>query len=195
MVKISDLGLVLTDDAEADTRITKEGLTVGTPDFVAPEQARNPRGADIRADIYSLGCTFYYLLTGEVPFPGGTPTEKMLRQARESFPDLKRTDVPDDVKAILNKMTAKKADQRYETPDEVAEALQPFATKKWSPPTPPPIVVERLTEDDLRIPGESLDTRFGLPSTDAAPRARNRGCLGMVLLLFGAAVGIASRWL
>jgi eukaryotic-like serine/threonine-protein kinase len=196
VVKISDLGLVLIDDPEGDTRITKEGLTVGTPDFVAPEQARNPRGADIRADIYSLGCTFYYLLTGEVPYPQGTPTEKMLKHSRESFPELKRTDVPETVKAILTKMTAKKPELRYEKPEQVADALQPFSTKKWLTPPPMPIVVqERLTDDELGIPGEGLDSRFGLPSSDAAPRTRNRGCLGMVLLLFGAAGVIASRWL
>src|SRR5262249_15609073 len=80
-VKISDLGLVLLGDSTDESRITREGLTVGTPDFVAPEQARNPRAADIRADIYALGGTLYYLLAGEVPFPGGTPTEKMLRHS------------------------------------------------------------------------------------------------------------------
>src|SRR3954465_15801139 len=65
VVKISDLGLVLVGDpdtGEPGSRITKEGLTVGTPDYVAPEQARNPRAADVRADIYALGCTLYYLL-------------------------------------------------------------------------------------------------------------------------------------
>jgi serine/threonine protein kinase len=88
VVKISDLGLVLVDDptGPAESRITREGLTVGTPDFLAPEQARNPRGADIRADIYALGCTFYYLLTAEVPYPQGTVTEKMLQHAREPMP-------------------------------------------------------------------------------------------------------------
>ena len=93
IVKISDLGLVMLDAPDAESRITREGLTVGTPDFVAPEQARNPRSADIRADIYALGCTFYFLLTAEVPYPGGTPTEKMLRHSRESVPAPSRPDV------------------------------------------------------------------------------------------------------
>src|SRR4051812_13972101 len=155
VVKISDLGLVLLEDpetAESAGRLTKEGLTVGTPDFVAPEQARNPRAADVRADIYSLGCTFYYLLTGEVPFPGGTPTEKMLRHAREAVPLPKRTDIPAGVLAVLTRMTDRKPDLRLQSPAEVAAALAPFVPKKGPPPTPPPpprVYEQPITADDL----------------------------------------------
>ncbi|HKB05636.1 MAG TPA: serine/threonine-protein kinase, partial [Gemmataceae bacterium] len=114
VIKISDLGLVLVDDPGGlgGSRITKEGLTVGTPDFLAPEQGRNPRGADGRADIYALGCTLYYLLMGEVPFPGGTATEKMLRHVRESVPEPKRDDIPAAVQAIVAKMTAQNPEDR-----------------------------------------------------------------------------------
>lgn len=191
IVKISDLGLVLIEDSD-DTanRLTKEGLTVGTPDYVAPEQARNPRGADIRADIYSLGCTFYYLLTREVPFPGGTPTEKMLRHSKENVPEPKRADLPAEVKSILAKMTAKKADQRYQLPSEVAEALQPFITKKapLSARLPMPVVTEPLSD-------EKDDSQFGLPESTASPRPRNRGCLGVVLLAGAGIATLASRWI
>ncbi|HKB01114.1 MAG TPA: serine/threonine-protein kinase [Gemmataceae bacterium] len=200
IVKISDLGLVLLDDtetAESVSKITKEGLTVGTPDFVAPEQARNPRGADIRADIYALGGTLYYLLTGEFPYPGGTPTEKMFRQAREPFPEVKRSDVPPAVRAVLAKMTAKRPEQRYQIPAEVAQELEPHA-RKPGPATPPPLPGvggdEPLTDDSLPAPKREWDTdsRFALPPSATRRQARKKGCLPVVLLVgTGVAVGVA----
>ena len=196
VVKISDLGLVLIEEPETPEqacRLTKEGLTVGTPDFVAPEQARNPRAADVRADIYALGCTLYYLLQGEVPFPGGTPTEKMLRHARESVPAPSRPDIPPGVKAVVATMTARKPEQRFQTPAAVATALEPFARPPAARATPPPLpaVSESLTEDELPLSASRTppDSRFRLPSAADRPRARRAGCLGMVL--FGAAIGIA----
>ena len=194
VVKISDLGLVLIEDpetAESASRITKEGLTVGTPDFVAPEQARNPRAADVRADIYSLGCTLYYLLMGDVPFPGGTPTEKMLRHARESIPVPTRTDVPPSLRAILATMTARKPEHRFQTPAAVASALEEFARPAAPRTTPPPLpaVPESLTEDELPAPAEHTptDSRPWLPAAKR-PKAKKAGCLGVVLL--GVAAGV-----
>ena len=196
VVKITDLGLVLVEDpgsGEAATRITKEGLTVGTPDFVAPEQARNPRAADVRADIYALGCTFYYLLTGEVPFPGGTPTEKMLRHSRDTVPVPTRTGLPPLVLDVLAKMTDRKPEMRYATPAEVAAALEPFAGRPGPRATPPPLpaVSESMTADDLPTPPARtpVDSRFQLPSAADKPRVRKAGCLGLVLV--GAAIGVA----
>lgn len=185
VVKISDLGLVLLDEpdpAESAGRITKEGLTVGTPDFVAPEQARNPQAADIRSDIYALGGTLYYLLAGEVPFPGGTPTEKMLRHARESIPMPSRPDVPPGVRAVLATMTAKKPEQRFQTPAAVATALEPFARPAVARPTPPPLpsLPETLTEEELPVVTRA--------ASDRRPRAKKSGCLGVVLV--GAAIGL-----
>ncbi|HVK10209.1 MAG TPA: serine/threonine-protein kinase [Gemmataceae bacterium] len=190
-VKISDLGLVLVDEPGAGSvsRITKDGLTVGTPDFLAPEQARNPRGADTRADIYSLGCTLYYLLTGTVPHPTGTPTEKMLRHARAPFPVPDRNDLPAGLADVIAKLAAKKPDDRYQTPAEVAEALAPFAVKRPAPPTPRLMTAiladEVITEDTLPIPvpavkDASTATRFALP--EVKPRPARKGCLGVVLL-------------
>jgi eukaryotic-like serine/threonine-protein kinase len=198
VVKISDLGLVLIGDPEDASRITREGLTVGTPDFVAPEQARNPRAADIRADIYSLGCTFYFLLTGEAPFPGGTPTEKMLRHSRETVPTPKRDDLPSELRAVLAHMTARKPDQRFQTPAEVAAALGPFARKKTPHFTtlPAPIVEERLTGDDFPIPRADSDSRFALPSSPGERHERKSGCLAFVLgvgVLAAVAVLIGRR--
>ena len=192
VVKVSDLGLVLVDDpdAESASRITKDGLTVGTPDYVAPEQARNPRGADIRADIYSLGGTFYFLLTGAVPYPGGTPTEKMLKHAREPFPTATRADLPSAVAAVLQKMTAKKPDDRYPTPGDVAAALNSFIPLKPVPvPPPPPAYISGvgvLADEPASTSREpATDSRFRLPETtaDSVPRVRKTGCLPAVLLI------------
>jgi serine/threonine protein kinase len=200
VVKISDFGLVLVDDPNAPgaSRLTKDGLTVGTPDFLAPEQARNPRGADGRADIYSLGCTFYYLLTGEVPFPGGTPTEKMARQTREPVPVPNRADVPPAVKSILGRMTAKSPRDRYQSPGEVAEALEPFVRSLASREGRPAPIVEEQLDDAAPTPkgqvATEVDGRFVLPlDTQRRPGLRGKGCLPVVLL--GAAlVGAWCRW-
>ena len=78
-VKVVDLGTALLANwaPEEATALTREDSFMGTPDFTAPEQARNAHTVDHRADIYSLGCTLYYLLTGQVPFPGGSAIEKL----------------------------------------------------------------------------------------------------------------------
>jgi len=109
--------------------LTVTGTVMGTPDYLAPEQAVNSATADIRADIYSLGCSLYQLLTGEVPFPGGSPREKIDRHAiSEPRPlaDL-RPDVPVALAGVIARMMAKAPAERYQTPAEVATALQPFA--------------------------------------------------------------------
>src|SRR5205807_5080134 len=82
VVKLLDLGLaraVQSADEESSTTLTHEGAVMGTPDYLSPEQADEPHTVDIRSDLYSLGCTFYFLLTGQVPFPGGTLFNKLHR--------------------------------------------------------------------------------------------------------------------
>ncbi len=136
VIKVLDFGLArLAGPQDADNSLsglTGEGTTLGTPDYIAPEQARDSRQADIRSDIYSLGCTFYYLLIGKVPFPTGTVMEKVIahcESAPESIQQL-RNDIPDAVVAIVEKMMSKNPADRFQTPKEVAEALKPFAIKQ-----------------------------------------------------------------
>src|SRR5262249_43443151 len=109
---------------------------LGTADYLAPEQALDSHGADIRADIYSLGATLYFCLTGRTPFNEGTVAQKLIwHQTRQPKPIKSLCpEVDDDLVAILEKMMAKDRAQRYQTPQEVADALTP-----WTPlPIPPP---------------------------------------------------------
>jgi hypothetical protein len=110
------------------SHLTEEGVFMGSADYVAPEQASDPRKADIRADIYSLGCTLYHLLTGRVPFPAATVVDKLIKHAVEEpvSPSELRSDLPAGLEAVLAKMMAKRPEQRYQSPGEVADALTPF---------------------------------------------------------------------
>ena len=131
-VKVVDFGLAhLARPDGAATPLTSAPL-LGTPDYTAPEQARDPSAVDVRADVYSLGCTHYYLLTGQPPFPGGTPLQKLLNhQERPPRPVTElRPDVPPAVAALLRRMLAKDRARRPATPGEVAAELAPFASSR-----------------------------------------------------------------
>ncbi len=138
-VKLLDLGLAKFFDAKRNQNLTKRfdaKNVLGTADFIAPEQAMNSSGVDIRADIYSLGCTLYYLLTARFPFPDGQPMEKLLwHQARE-FDPVRRFNpaVPAGLADVLDRMVRKNPADRYQTPEAAAAALGEWA----SPPAPPP---------------------------------------------------------
>jgi serine/threonine-protein kinase len=129
VVKVLDLGLALlarNTNGEVTSTLTEIGsVTMGTPDYMAPEQALDFHAVDIRADIYSLGCTLYYLLTGQPPFPAGTMAQKLMRHQQAAPPPLAqyRGDVPPAVEAVLRRMLAKRPDERFQTPAEVVAAL------------------------------------------------------------------------
>ena len=129
VVKILDVGLALLRDDETKEELTPTGMTLGTADYLAPEQAGDSKAVDIRADIYSLGCTMYKLLAGHPPFSGSkyaTWTAKVAAHGLEPIPEIdRRDDIPPEVTAILHRMTAKSRDARFTTPAEVAEALKP----------------------------------------------------------------------
>jgi serine/threonine-protein kinase len=130
-VKILDFGLArphVRADQKEELRLTQLGKVVGTPDFLAPEQARDSARVDIRADLYSLGCTCYFLLTGEAPFPEGTTIEKLMQhQLEEPIPlEQRRPDIPATLVALVRKLMAKRPEDRYQTPAEVILAIQDF---------------------------------------------------------------------
>ena len=136
IVKILDFGLAslapeaseANDSDSAQTDLTAVGAIMGTPDFISPEQASDARQADIRSDIYSLGATLYYLLSGRVPFDHGSVMHKLRSHAQVEPAQLNsmRDDVPEELVAIVSKMMAKDPNERYLTPSEVAEALESF---------------------------------------------------------------------
>src|SRR5271157_1434524 len=126
IAKLADLGLAI--DLAEEERVTREGATVGTFDYVAPEQARHSQSADIRSDIYSLGCTLYHIFTGQVPFPSPSLPEKLFaHQALEPTPlDQLNPHIPADFVQVVQRMMRKLPDERYATPLQVAQALEPF---------------------------------------------------------------------
>jgi serine/threonine protein kinase len=131
LLKILDMGVARLYQArdlgeDSLTTLTRDGVVIGTPDYIAPEQLEDPHKADIRADLYSLGCTFYFLLSGRVPFPGGTLIQKLDRQRWETPPsvDQLRPEIPAAVASVVRRLMAKHPDDRYRTPGELASALE-----------------------------------------------------------------------
>jgi len=117
-VKVVDLGLARRDTTDSIGDITVAGTTLGTFDYISPEQARDPRNADVRSDIYSLGCTMYHMLTGQPPYPEGTALQKLLDHQGKSPPDpcLLNPGVPAELAAIMRKMMSNNPDHRYNVP-------------------------------------------------------------------------------
>jgi serine/threonine protein kinase/biotin carboxyl carrier protein len=114
---------------DSSAPITLTDMVLGTADYIAPEQATSPRSADIRADVYSLGCTLYYLLTGRTPFPEGSLIQKLKAHSEQvPRPLLEfRPDVPTKLARIVDRMMAKERSLRFPRPSDVALALAPFA--------------------------------------------------------------------
>lgn len=137
-VKILDFGLAsLTREAVldagggaiTDSDLTAAGAIMGTPDYISPEQALDARQADIRSDIYSLGATLYFLLTGRPPFAEGNVLDRLKSLAHSEPPSPRslRNDIPIELSTVVMRMIAKDPDQRFQTPREIATALEPFA--------------------------------------------------------------------
>jgi serine/threonine protein kinase len=108
----------------------EKGVLIGTVDFIAPEQVYDPGLVDIRADIYSLGCTLYFLLAGQPPFRGGSLMQKLLQHQQAERPQVRevRPDVPEELAAVVQRMMARCPEERYAIPLLAASALRPFAT-------------------------------------------------------------------
>lgn len=136
VVKLLDLGLarIAQEDTPTDDSITRSGQIMGSPDYMAPEQATNAKNADIRSDIYSLGVTLFQLISGEVPYPGETVMEKLVARINTDAPPLssRREDVPPVLVHIVTRMLHRDPAQRFQTPGEVAALLEAFVTNPQS---------------------------------------------------------------
>jgi serine/threonine protein kinase/Leucine-rich repeat (LRR) protein len=167
-VKVLDMGLArLHQFAEDDPSsvVTHEGAIVGTPDYIAPEQARDSHLVDIRADLYSLGCTFYHLLTGHAPFAGGTLMEKLLKHRLDEPASLDRLrpEAAPELDQIVRRLLAKQPEERYQTPAELAAALMAFVDGTAPPDVlaPSTPVLSSQACADSGTSADTLDSAFG----------------------------------
>lgn len=225
VVKILDFGLARLGEADEAGPIgtieVRPNTVLGTPDYLSPEQARDLHAVDIRSDLYSLGCTFYYLLTGLVPYPDGSTMEKLVRHGTEEPTPVERLrpEVPAAVAAVVRRLMAKKPAERYQTPAELAAALATFAVAgptAWRSatadandlsPTPAPPGSGLDAFDDISalagtLPPDHAPTalssaRLARVRTGAAPRYRLGLALGVaVVIVVGllALIGVLSGW-
>jgi serine/threonine protein kinase len=184
--KILDIGLARTlydenaPEKEGEVQLTGAGVVLGTPHYMAPEQARDARSADIRADIYSLGCVLYHALAGQPPFPGTSLITQMVRHATEKPRPLKEFNpgIPDGLQQIVDWMLAKDPAQRYPTPERAAQALQIFLAggdSLMAPETDPRLHTYLQWLDHENVPetaeGDALPAERPRPFPVATPVA------------------------
>jgi serine/threonine protein kinase len=172
IVKVLDMGLARFFHDEEDVLTKKYDENVlGTADYLAPEQAIDSHGADIRADIYSLGGTFYFCLTGRTPFAEGTVAQKLIwhqtRQPR-SIRSI-RPEVPEGIASIIDRMMAKDRSQRYQTPQEAADALAPWTQTPIPPPPENEMPQFSLAAAPRSMVGGETLSSSTKPSSDVPP--------------------------
>jgi formylglycine-generating enzyme required for sulfatase activity/serine/threonine protein kinase len=170
-VKVLDFGLAKATRVEkVDSALTSQGQALGTPDFIAPEQIQDAPNADIRADIYSLGGTLYYLLTGRPPFKANSLYDiYQAHISRDADPlNLVRPEVPSELAAVVAKMMAKDPARRFQTPGEVAEALSPFFKTGSAAFKSPRTDVSQIGPADVGRPVSEAVSTPTQPATNAA---------------------------
>ena len=172
--KLADLGLA-REAIQGDAAVTFTGVTLGTPDYISPEQIRGEVNLDGRCDVYSLGATLFHLLAGRPPYQGETANVTMAKHLTDPVPDVaaERPDVSADTAAIVRKAMQKEKTGRYQTAGEMAAALDDVRRKLTSP-----------------VPVAAV------PRPEQPPRPRRRArpagsVVGVVLLLIGLALAVA----
>jgi hypothetical protein len=208
-VKILDMGLArIGGDAAGQAELTATGAVMGTVDYMAPEQALNTKTADARADIYSLGCSLFYLLTGKATYHGDTLMAKLLAHREQPIPSIRdvRPEAPEPVEAVFSRMIAKSIEDRYQTMTEVIADLQSL-TKGQVPPgnTQPPsdsFADAGLTNflNDISLTEAKPGERQNKTSAGPAFWKDNRknlliggGALGGLILLAGIVFGLRPK--
>jgi serine/threonine protein kinase len=199
VLKILDMGLAKLNDVDEDEGITDSGIEsapdeatmslthtgqmVGSVHYMSPEHAANPRNADNRSDIYSLGVTFYRLLTGELPFKGDTSMEVLIAHREQKFPPLSEllTDVPDGLDTIVERMTARNPNNRYQSMREMIVELESLAMRcGWT----------------MSIPDSPSFATSPLMDQVEQPRTVRVGVVAVAVLVVAAVLAVieANRW-
>jgi protein kinase-like protein len=155
-VKIGDLGLAKLSTQEQDPNMTGSGTVLGTPYYISPEQIRGARSVDSRTDIYSLGGTFYHLLTAKIPYEGSSPAVIMAMHLNDPIPDPRKARPPldADLCGIIQKMMEKKIEDRFQSMEEVERALIHYQMETAHPAkaVPPPVVIPEAPRKKKRPP-------------------------------------------
>jgi WD40 repeat protein len=199
-IKILDFGLARFAGTASGNPAgdTTEGMILGTVDYMAPEQADNARTADIRSDIYALGCTLYHLLAGKPPFPKGSLLHKIHAHATEQAKPLNvlRPEVPEALVGVVNRMMAKDPAQRYQTPNKAADALLPFVRSvtvvpvvKKAPAVPVVATVKPVARPAATVSPTVVEKRTSERAVQPRRRARSRRWWIAAVLLGVLAVG------
>lgn len=195
LIKILDLGLArFSNDFDDDlTRQLGPKNVIGTVDYLAPEQVSDSHSADIRADIYSLGVTFFFLLTGRLPFRDGSIAQKLIWHQSRQPSDVRkyRGDVPEVIAQVIQKMLAKQPVDRYQQPLEVVEALKPWTSTPVAPP--PETEMPRLSRAACRVEPTTLSlTQQAVPTDlDVKPPTQVDLSLASRIRRWGTTVGTA----
>ena len=163
---LTDLGLARAVEEEGEGNITRAGYTVGTVDYMSPEQAKSSRTADVRSDLYSLACTWFHMLTGRIPYPGDSLTAKLSAHAKDPVPDPRQeySDIPDSFSAVLMRAMAKDPGDRHQTPAEFLEDLKQAMRRRGN-----------VSSDLLRDLAEEDDDEEEIAALLAAEGARTGG--------------------
>ncbi|HUY36339.1 MAG TPA: protein kinase [Pirellulales bacterium] len=200
--KLVDMGLARLHQVHPDgDDLTASGVTLGTFDYISPEQARDPRGADVRSDIYSLGCTLYFMLTARPPFPDGTVLQKLLQHSSDAPPDPRELNptLPEEVSVVVRKLLAKDPRRRPQHPRDLIHDLYVlaeqvgFTVSGGKDPNWAPAAAARPSSIRRHIPwmvpvagllcgvalldylGPTLDSLAGVPADDATANVGSPG--------------------
>ena len=202
-VKLADMGLARSVDETLDSGVTRVGTTVGTVDYMAPEQARDSKSADVRSDIYSLGCAWYHMLTGVAPFPKGSITNKLYAHIAKPRPDPRKLNerIPDSIASTIRRMMARAPKDRFQTPGELLDHLELISFR--SDPTSDKFL-SALTDVVDKNPDSVKTASHTRPerSLRNSPRARKSvrspinlaGSLPVFGLLFAGLLGMLLLW-
>lgn len=198
-VKILDLGMAsLGADVEASASgeaLTEDGALLGTPDFMSPEQALDSRTADARSDIYGLGCTLYFLLTGRLVYPAETRVQTVLAHREQPIPPLRPVvpEVTEPLEAVFRKMVAKRPEDRQESMKAVIADLQrllkrgvPAVRPPEAPAAPPSEGMRRFFREIATAPPQPLSKAGKSQAVHRRRRARIAGVVGGGAVLLGA---------